>query len=75
MNEHRDVCEYHAENAKLTREIHSAIVGDMSGSTEGLVPRVARHDRQLAGLNRFVWLVVGALVVAVAAIIQADVLK
>ena len=63
-------CPYNCQTAKLTEEIHAAIVGGMDGR-EGLASRVARHDKILSGINRFIWLAVGALVVASVAVGKA----
>jgi len=58
-----DFCEGHKDLVEMVREIHKAIMGDMTNvNSEGMRPMVMRHDRQLKGMERLKWIIISAII-------------
>jgi len=78
VNEQREVCSEHAgicaqliENTRLTKEIHVALLGEVTSERAGWIPRVADMERVIRKAQSMVITVSCGFIVAALGVIWA----
>jgi len=78
VNEQREVCGEHAgicaqliENTRLTKEIHVALLGEVTSERAGWIPRMAAIEEVTKRIKSIAYTVSGAFVVSALGVIWA----
>ena len=78
MNEQREVCSEHAgicaqliENTRLTKEIHVALLGEVTSERAGWIPRVAGMEKVISKVQSMAITASCAFIVAALGVIWA----